>query len=191
MIDKETLKRLEFDRILDTVAGFAHCEASHLGALAIAGASESVTIASPYFIPGPRVIRSLLRAAGRGVRVRLLLPYKSDVPLVRLVSRTYYAQLLKNGVDIFEMDRAVLHAKVLLVDGNWTMVGSANMDLRSFHRNYELNVVVDSYDFGAQVEEMLEADLAEARPIVLHEHERRGWSVRVLERLFSPVAWFL
>ena len=159
--------------------------------VAIAGASESVVIASPYFIPGPRVIRSLLRAAGRGVRVRLLLPYKSDVPLVRLVSRTYYAQLLKNGVEIHEMDSAVLHAKVLLIDGNWTMVGSANMDLRSFHRNYELNVVVDSRDFGVQVAEMLETDLAGTRRIALVEHERRGWPVRLLERLFSPVAWFL
>jgi len=159
--------------------------------VAIAGASESVTIANPYFIPGPRVIRSLLRAAGRGVQVRLLLPYKSDVPLVRLVSRTYYAQLLKNGIEIFELDSAVLHAKVLLIDENWAMVGSANMDQRSFHRNYELNVVVDSRDFGAQVADMLETDLKSARRIALHEHERRGWTVRFLERLCSPVSWFL
>ena len=159
--------------------------------LAIAGASESVTIASPYFIPGPRVLRSLLRAAGRGVQVRLLLPHKSDVPLVRLVSRSYYAQLLRNGVEIFELDSAVLHAKVLLIDGNWVMVGSANLDQRSFHRNYELNVVVDSADFGAQVGEMLEADLLGARRIALVEHERRGWSIRLLERLCSPVSWFL
>jgi cardiolipin synthase A/B len=159
--------------------------------VAIAGASESVTIANPYFIPGPRVIRSLLRAAGRGVQVRLLLPHKSDVPLVRLVSRTYYTQLLKNGVEIFELDSAVLHAKVLLIDGNWAMVGSANMDQRSFHRNYELNVVVDSNDFGAQVAEMLDTDLRGARLIALQEHERRGWSVRLLERLCSPVSWFL
>jgi cardiolipin synthase A/B len=159
--------------------------------VAIAGASESVTIASPYFIPGPRVLRSLLRAAGRGVQVRLLLPHKSDVPLVRLVSRTYYAQLLKNGVEIFELDSAVLHAKVLLIDESWAMVGSANMDQRSFHRNYELNVVVDSRDFGAQVADMLDTDLRGARRIVLQEHERRGWSVRFLERLCSPVSWFL
>lgn len=159
--------------------------------VAIAGASESVTIANPYFIPGPRVIRSLLRAAGRGVQVRLLLPHKSDVPLVRLVSRTYYAQLLKNDIEIFELDSAVLHAKVLLIDENWAMVGSANMDQRSFHRNYELNVVVDSQDFGVQVTEMLDTDLLGARRIVLSEHERRGWSVRLLERLFSPVSWFL
>jgi cardiolipin synthase len=159
--------------------------------VAIAGASESVTIASPYFIPGPRVIRSLLRAANRGVQVRLLLPYKSDVPIVRVVSRSYYGQLLRNGIEIFELDSAVLHAKVLLIDDSWAMVGSANMDQRSFHRNYELNVVVDSHDFGAQVAEMLETDLKGARRIVLHEHEMRGWSVRLMERLCSPVSWFL
>jgi cardiolipin synthase len=159
--------------------------------VAIAGASESVTIASPYFIPGPRVLRSLLRAAGRGVIVRLLLPHKSDVPIVRLVSRSYYAQLLRAGIEIFELDSAVLHAKVLLVDDSWVMVGSANLDQRSFHRNYELNVVVDSREFGSQVAEMLGHDLRCARRIVLHEHERRGWSVRFLERLCNPVSWFL
>ncbi|QWV98839.1 cardiolipin synthase B [Geomonas nitrogeniifigens] len=192
--DPPPLPELDGDAKVMVVNGGPHLKRSFIRSafrVAIAGASESVTIASPYFIPGPRVVRSLLRAAGRGVRVRLLLPYKSDVPLVRLVSRTYYGQLLKNGVEIHEMDRAVLHAKVLLIDGNWTMVGSANMDLRSFHRNYELNVVVDSRDFGAQVADMLESDFAGARCIVLHEHERRGWPVRVLERLFSPVAWFL
>ncbi|MCM0084443.1 phospholipase D-like domain-containing protein [Geomonas sp. Red32] len=159
--------------------------------VAIAGASESVIIASPYFIPGPRIIRSLLRAVGRGVRVRLLLPYQSDVPLVRLVSRTCYAQLLKSGIEIYELNSAVLHAKVLLVDDNLAMVGSANIDQRSFHRNYELNVVVDSLDFGQQVADMLETDMGMARRIVLKEHERRGWPIRILERVFSPISWFL
>ena len=188
------LPAVEGEAKVMVINGGPHHERSFIRSafrLAIAGASESVTIASPYFIPGPRVLRSLLRAAGRGVQVRLLLPCKSDVPLVRLVSRTYYAQLLKNGIEIFELDSAVLHAKVLLIDGNWVMVGSANMDQRSFHRNYELNVVVDSPDFGAQVAEMLEADLLGARRIALVEHERRGWSVRLLERLCSPVSWFL
>ena len=159
--------------------------------VAIAGASESVTIASPYFIPGPRVLRSLLRAAGRGVQVRLLLPHKSDVPLVRLVSRSYYGPLLHGGVEIFELASAVLHAKVLLIDESWAMVGSANMDQRSFHRNYELNVVVDSRDFGAQVADMLDTDLRGACRVVLLDHENRGWSIRFLEWLFSPVSWFL
>lgn len=159
--------------------------------MAIAGASDSITIASPYFIPGPCIIRSLLCAAGRGVNVRLLLPYKSDVPLVRLVSRTCYAQLLNNGIEIYELDSAVLHAKVLLIDDSWAMVGSANMDERSFHRNYELNVVVDSRDFGLQLAETLEVDLKGARKIVLKEHERRGLPIRMLERMFSAISWFL
>jgi cardiolipin synthase A/B len=159
--------------------------------MAIAGASESITIASPYFIPGPRVIRSLLRAAGRGVRVRLLLPHKSDVPLVRLVSRTCYAQLLNNDIEIYELDSAVLHAKVMVVDESWAMVGSANMDERSFMRNYELNVVVDSPDFGRQVADMLETDIRAAKKIVLHEHESRGLPVRFMERLFGAISWFL
>jgi cardiolipin synthase A/B len=192
--DPSSPPALEGEAKVMVINGGPHHERSFIRSafrLAIAGASEEVTIASPYFIPGPRVIRSLLRAAGRGVRVRLLLPHKSDVPLVRLVSRTCYAQLLKNGIEIFELDSAVLHAKVLLIDGNWVMVGSANLDQRSFHRNYELNVVVDSQDFGAQVAEMLETDLLGALRIVLTEHERRGWSVRLLERLFSPVSWFL
>lgn len=191
---EETLYSAEGDAKVMIINGGPHHERSFIRSafrVAIAGASESVTIASPYFIPGPRVIRSLLRAAGRGARVRLLLPHKSDVPLVRLVSRTCYAQLMRNGIEIYELDSAVLHAKVLLIDGNWVMVGSANLDQRSFHRNYELNVVVDSPEFGIQVAEMLESDLLGARRIVLDEHERRGWSIRFLERLFSPVSWFL
>ena len=192
----DTLSAPEFagDAKVMIVNGGPHHKRSFIRSsfrVAIAGASESVTIASPYFIPGPRVLRSLLRAAGRGVQVRLLLPHKSDVPLVRLVSRSYYGQLLNSGIEIFELDSAVLHAKVLLIDDSWAMVGSANMDNRSFHRNYELNVVVDSHDFGTQVAEMLETDLRGARRIVLHEHENRGWPIRFLERLCSPVSWFL
>jgi cardiolipin synthase A/B len=192
--DPCTPPAVEGEATVMIVNGGPHHERSFIRSafrVAIAGASDSVTIASPYFIPGPRVLRSLLRAAGRGVRVRLLLPHKSDVPLVRLVSRTYYAPLLKSGIEIYELDSAVLHAKVLLIDGNWVMVGSANLDQRSFHRNYELNVVVDSPEFGAQVADMLETDLLGARRIALLEHEQRGWSVRFLERLCSPVSWFL
>lgn len=159
--------------------------------MAIAGASDSITIANPYFIPGPRVARSLLRAAGRGVRVQLILPSKSDVPLVKLVSRTYYAPLLRSGIEIFEREGTMLHAKVMLIDDCWSVIGSANLDQRSFHRNYEVNVIVDSLEFGKQVAEMLAVDLAGSRRIMLAEHEKRGWYVRFLERLCSPVSWFL
>lgn len=159
--------------------------------MAIAGATENIKIINPYFVPGPRVVRSLLRAAGRGVRVQLILPAKNDVPLVRLVSRSYYAPLLKGGIEIFERQGTVLHAKVMLIDDDWSVIGSANLDQRSFHRNYEVNIIVDSPEFGRQVAEMFEEDLARSRRIVIEEHERRGRFVRLLERFCSPVSWFL
>jgi len=159
--------------------------------MAIAGAAESVRIINPYFVPGPRVVRSLLRAAARGVRVQLILPAKTDVPLVRLVSRSYYSQLLKGGIEIFEREGTVLHAKLMLIDESWAVVGSANLDQRSFHRNYEVNLIVDNPAFGRQVAEMFGEDLAKSRRIVIAEHERRGFFLRILEWLCGPISWFL
>ena len=109
----------------------------------IASAAEEVLIETPYFVPGPRMIRSLLRASRRGVKVRLLLPARSDVPLVRIVGQSYYDALLKGGIEIRERERDILHAKVMLIDGERTLIGSANLDQRSFHRNYELNGIID------------------------------------------------
>jgi cardiolipin synthase len=159
--------------------------------MAIAGASESVKIMNPYFVPGPRVVRSLLRAAGRGVRVQLMLPAKTDVPLDRLVSRSYYTQLLKGGIEIYEREGTVLHAKVMLIDDSWVVIGSANLDQRSFHRNFEVNFIVDSPGFGQQVAEMINEDMLLSRRIIIEEHERRGLLVRLLEHLCAPISWFL
>ena len=159
--------------------------------MAIAGASEEVKILNPYFLPGPRVLRSLLRAAGRGVRVQLVLPAKSDVPIVSLLSRSSYTLLLKGGIEIFERKGTVLHAKVMLIDDCWAVIGSANLDQRSFHRNYEVNVIVDSREFGRQVAGMFAEDLAMSRRVVLEEHERRSFFIRLMERACSLISWFL
>lgn len=176
------------------ISGGPHHNRSYIRSayrMAIAGASESVRILTPYFLPGPRIIRSLLRAAGRGVRVQMILPGICDVPLVRLLSRGFFHPLLKAGVEIYERGGTVLHAKVMTIDGNWSIFGSANLDHRSFHRNYEVNVIVDSPVFGSQVEEMFEEDLALSRRITLEEHEARGRCGRLLEFLFSPISRFL
>jgi cardiolipin synthase len=159
--------------------------------MAIAGASEGVDIITPYFVPGPRILRSLIRAARRGVRVRLLLPGLSDVRLVRILGRAYLAPLLREGVEVYERQGTVLHAKVMLIDGCWSVIGSANLDQRSFHRNYELNLVVDSRPLGRAVRAMMEEDLALSRRISLDEHERRSWPERVCEWLLTPLGRFL
>jgi cardiolipin synthase len=189
----ETGESEEGDSVM-IVSGGPHHNRSRIRSafrMALAGASEDVKILTPYFLPGPRLVRSLLRAAGRGVRVRLVLPEKSDVPVVRLLSRSYYALLLRAGIEIYERQGTVLHAKVMLIDDYWAVIGSANLDQRSFHRNHEINVIVDSNEFGEQVAELFMGELPMCRRIELAEHERRGILVRLLERCCSLMNWFL
>jgi cardiolipin synthase len=157
----------------------------------IAAAAEDILIATPYFVPGPRIIRSLLRAVRRGVRVRLLLPARSDVPLMLLLGRSSYATLLRGGVEIFELEREILHAKVMLIDAERTIIGSANLDQRSFHRNYEINCLVDNEQFGGQIQALLLEEIAASNPVELRVHERRGVVVRVMERVVNLFGWFL
>jgi cardiolipin synthase len=159
--------------------------------MAIAGASGSVKIITPYFVPGPRIVRSLLRAAKRGVAVQILLPGIIDVPLVKIAGRAYLSALLKAGIEVFERMEAVLHAKVMLIDDSWAAVGSANLDLRSFHRNYEIHVIVDDPDFSRLVGDMFAEDRKLSRRITLQEHEARSWFERLLERLCEPISKFL
>jgi cardiolipin synthase len=156
----------------------------------IASAAEEILIATPYFVPGPRIIRSLLQAVRRGVRVRLLLPARSDVPFMLLLGRSSYATLLKGGVEIFELEREILHAKVMLIDAERTVIGSANLDQRSFHRNFEINCVVDNVQFGGQIRELLLEEIAASRPVELDVHERRGVLIRIMERVVKLFGWF-
>jgi cardiolipin synthase len=157
----------------------------------IASASEEILIATPYFVPGPRIVRSLLRAVRRGVRVRLLLPARSDVPLVLLLGRSSYTTLLKGGIEIYELERELLHAKVMLIDAERTVIGSANLDQRSFHRNYEINCMVDNVAFGGQIRELLLEEISTSRAVELDAHERRSLLIRTLERIVSLFGWFL
>lgn len=159
--------------------------------VAMATASSELLIANPYFLPGPLILRTLLRACRRGVRVRLLLSAESDVPIVRLLSRGTYEQLLSAGVEIYEMQQQLLHAKLMLIDGSRTVIGSANLDQRSFHRNYEINAHIQSKDFSNQVRNHLLQDFAQARRITLASHGRRGLAERLVERLFQSLSWFL
>ena len=123
--------------------------------------------------------------------MRLMLPARSDVGLVLLVGRSSYGTLLKGGVEIYELEREILHAKVMLVDGESTIIGSANLDQRSFHRNFEINGVIDSSLFGNQIRVMLENDFSASRRITLEGHEQRGLLTRVLEKLVNLFGWFL
>lgn len=159
--------------------------------LAMAGARGSIRIMTPYFLPGPRMVRALLRAHKMGVRVQIILPSISDVPLVKLFSQAYLTPLVQAGIEVYERQDVILHAKVMLIDDTWVTLGSANLDHRSFHRNFEINVVVDSHDFGVQVWRMFDEDLASSRRVEAGEYEQRSWMERLLIWLLSPLRRFL
>lgn len=159
--------------------------------VAMSGAERRIRIITPYFVPGPRVVRSLLRAVRRGVQVEIILPSISDVPLVQMMSRAYLKPLLEVGVEIFQRQGTILHAKVMLVDGRWVTLGSANLDFRSFHRNYEINVIIDSEEFGGQVNALFNEELAKSQRFDLAAHQARGWQERLLAWLLTPLSRFL
>jgi cardiolipin synthase len=176
------------------ISGVPHHRRSYIRSaflFSIASAAEEILIATPYFVPGPRMIRSLLRATRRGVKVRLLLPERSDLPLVRLLGRSYYDALLREGIEIRELRQEILHAKVMLIDGERTVIGSANLDQRSFHRNYELNCIIEDATFGRQVKRVLLKDFANSRRVTVEVHKRRGLIARFLEKVINLFGWFL
>ena len=116
---------------------------------AIASAETSVHLTNAYFVPDPQLLAALGAAAQRGVDVVLILPSQTDSWLVFQAGRSFYTQLLRAGVKIYERRGAILHSKTALVDGVWATVGSTNLDWRSFLHNHELNAVVLGAEFGA------------------------------------------
>lgn len=114
---------------------------------AIAYASERVYLVTPYFIPDQGLLTTLQLAAARGVEITLVLPGHSDHPFVSWASRAYYEPLLRAGIRIYERGAPFLHAKVMVVDDAWALVGSSNMDIRSFRLNFEANLELRSPSF--------------------------------------------
>jgi cardiolipin synthase len=155
--------------------------------LAIASARRSVYLTNPYFLPDDRMEEALLAAAARGVRVVALTPGKIDHNVVRAASRRGFGRLLLGGIEIFEYQAALLHAKTMVVDGVWATVGSTNFDNRSFALNDELNVVLYDRAVVERLAAAFEADLAHARRVTYDAWQNRGLKTKLLERLVVPL----
>lgn len=157
---------------------------------AIADAEKSVTLATSYFVPTEPLMAALTTAAFRGVRVRLLLSGRGAYPWMLWAGRAYYDALLKAGVQIYEYQKGLLHSKTLCVDGNWSVVGTANFDVRSLLLNFEVGVVVYGTEMALSLESAFAKDLASAQKIIPTEWQNRGLRSRLVEnslKLFSPV----
>jgi cardiolipin synthase len=158
---------------------------------AISHAEKSIAITMAYFVPDQQLIDAIKQAVQRGVDVKLLLPGFSDYWITFHAGRSYYEELLRAGVKIYERRDALLHAKTAVIDDVWSTVGSSNMDLRSFLHNDEINVIVLSSDFAQQMKSMFDADLEMATPIDLTSWNNRSPSKRVKEGLARLWAYWL
>jgi cardiolipin synthase len=150
----------------------------------LATARESIDLCVPYFIPDLGIRRELVVACKRGVHVRILTggPY-SDHGIVRRAGRRRFAPLLKAGIELWEYAPRMMHAKVLIVDGRWVLVGSTNIDHRSFGLNDEVNLLVLSPVLGAQLLHTIEHDLTHSERLDLAGWRSRTWGERVLATL--------
>lgn len=155
----------------------------------ISSAKKRIWITSPYFIPGESLMDSLIIAAKSGVEIKLLVPGISDSKMVNAAARSYYSELLQHGVRIFLYEKGFVHAKTMLADQNLSIVGSANMDYRSFDLNFEVNAILYSEKITAQLALAFENDLKSTTEINAIEWKNRPKYIHLWEkfvRLLSP-----
>ena len=154
----------------------------------LASAQNTIRITTPYFLPDESLRRELVRAVKRGVRVSIITPgRKSDHALTRSSSRRLYGELLEAGAEIHEYQPAMIHAKILIVDSLWSVVGSTNFDNRSFGLNDEVNLVVSNRELARALEADFQSDLCESDPVTLKQWERRP----IFERAQEMLGWIL
>jgi cardiolipin synthase A/B len=154
---------------------------------AIDRATERISITQPYFIPDRAMRRALLAAARRGVDVRVLVPAASNHVITDWLSRGFYAGLLEGGVTIWRFEDAMIHAKTMTIDGEWSTIGTANIDRLSLTGNYEINVELFDRGVAEHLERVFATDLTNATRLTAAEWARRGALAKLTERLLAPL----
>jgi cardiolipin synthase len=156
---------------------------------ALGEAQTSVKILTPYFLPDNALVTALNLAALRGVRVDILLPTKSNLPPVHWASRAMWWQVLERGCHLWLTPPPFDHSKLMVVDGHWVSLGSANWDARSLRLNFELNVECYGRDFAQEMEKVIAQKTSSARQVTMAEVDKRSLPIKLLDaiaRLFSP-----
>lgn len=169
--------------VVSSATGDAISGVGLLYSLAIASAKKSIYIQNPYFAPEKNVAELLAKMVRRGVEVHLMVPGKhTDNPFVRWAGCSLYRPLLESGVNIYEFQPSLLHQKIVVVDGEWTHVGSTNFDARSLALNEEIGVGLLDKDIAAQLISAFNEDLRRCTKIELHEWRKRRWYFRLFDR---------
>ncbi len=153
-------------------------------------AKKNIYIQTPYFIPDAAIRDALIIAARSGIDVRIMIPCKPDHPFVYWATYSYVGEMIEAGARCYTYDNGFLHAKCLCADGLVSCVGTANMDIRSFSLNFEVNAVIYSARTTGKLEEAFENDIAKCTLVTKKKYEQRTLIVRMKEqfcRLLSPV----
>ena len=153
-------------------------------------ATKEILISSPYFIPGESLLDALTISSLSGISVKLLVPRKSDSVLVNAAARSYYNDLLKGGVEIYQYQKGFMHAKTMVTDKKVAIVGTANMDFRSFDLNFEVNAIVYDTQIASELSDIFYNDLKDAIKIDAAQWANRPLYRQLLEksaRLLSPL----
>jgi cardiolipin synthase A/B len=154
---------------------------------AISSAQRAIHLTNPYFVPDGGITNALVDARARGVRVVLLLPGDIDHEIVEAASRAGFGRLLDAGVEIYEYQTGLLHAKTMTIDGEWAMVGSANMDNRSLALNNEICLVAYDHEVAGRLQSIFEEDLSHSRAIDVQAWHTRSLWKRLWEFLSLPI----
>jgi cardiolipin synthase A/B len=156
---------------------------------AIASARRRLWITTPYFVPDEPIVMALVTAAARGVDVRIIVPAEGDSKLVTAAASTFADEVAAQGVQVFEYQERMIHAKTMVVDDELSVVGTANMDNRSFRLNFEVIAAIYDRDVTAQLAAMFCEDLAKSQKIDHTRLEGKFWpSLKAnVARLFAPL----
>jgi cardiolipin synthase len=146
-------------------------------------ARASITISMAYFIPFGRVLRELLRARRRGVKIRVIIPGESDVRAVQCATRHFYSRLLKRGIRIYERNDQMLHSKAMVIDDEWSVLGSCNLDPRSLRTNLEFVAVARSRPLAAALLGVCRHEIENSTRVTLAECRNRNCWQRFIDRL--------
>lgn len=158
--------------------------------LRIAQCTKRIWVINSYFVPDNILLAKLVKAAKKGVDVKILLPHKSDVFVMSLVATTFYTQLLNSGATIFEYLPSILHAKVLILD-DWYCVGSSNLNYRSLRHDLEVDVNIRTSEAQKTLEQQFLSDLKKARQIKLEDLRKQSLFKRLVGRLLLYIRHWL
>ena len=154
----------------------------------IHAAREELIVTTPYFVPDEQLVFALMDCARRGVRTTMILPRRNDSRIVAATSRSYYADLVEAGVRIFEFRPGLLHAKTMVADGQVGLIGSANLDRRSFELNFENNILFADEAFARKLRERQMAFLAQSDRVNAEDVMRTGMARRFWQNLLATLS---